>query len=43
MNYYLVAAYIAIWCVLFLYLFTLSSRQAKLRKEVESLKKELNR
>jgi CcmD family protein len=41
MNYYLVAAYTAIWCILFVYLFSLSSRQKKLRKEVEALRKEV--
>jgi CcmD family protein len=41
MNYYLVAAYTAIWCVLFVYLFTLSSRQKKLKNEIESLKRQL--
>jgi len=41
MNYYLVAAYVAIWCVLFVYLFSLSSRQRKLQKDVESLRKQI--
>jgi CcmD family protein len=41
MNYYLVAAYVAIWCVLFIYLFSLSSRQQKLKKDVEALRKQL--
>jgi CcmD family protein len=41
MNYYLVAAYVAIWCILFIYLFSLSSRTQKLRKEVEALRKEI--
>jgi CcmD family protein len=38
---YLVAAYIAIWVVLFVYLFSLGSRQRRLQKEVESLQKQL--
>lgn len=41
MNYYLVAAYTAVWCVLFVYLFLISSRQEKLRKEVETLQKQV--
>jgi CcmD family protein len=38
---YLVAAYIAIWVILFVYLFSIASRQTRLRKEVESLLKEV--
>jgi CcmD family protein len=34
---YLVSAYIAIWVILFIYLFTLSSRQKSLKKEVARL------
>ena len=41
MNLYLVAAYSAVWAVLFVYLFMLNSRQDKLRKESAALKKEL--
>ncbi len=36
---YLVAAYAAIWVILFFYVFTLRSRQAALEKTVESLLK----
>jgi len=39
---YLMAAYIAIWMVLFVYLFSLSSRQRRLQKEVEALQKKVN-
>lgn len=35
------AAYIAIWMVLFVYLFSLNSRQRDLQKEVEALQKQL--
>jgi CcmD family protein len=38
---YLVAAYIAVWVILFIYLFTLASRQKSLKKEVEQLLKEV--
>jgi CcmD family protein len=38
---YLVSAYIAIWVILFVYLFTLASRQNKLKKEVDQLMKQL--
>ena len=41
MNLYLVAAYSAVWVVLFIYLFMLNSRQDKLLKEMAALKKEL--
>jgi len=34
---YLVAAYAAVWVILFFYLYTLRSRQASLEKTVESL------
>jgi CcmD family protein len=40
---YLVAAYIAIWAVLFVYLFSINARQRRLQKEVESLQKQLER
>jgi CcmD family protein len=36
------AAYIAIWLVLFVYLFSLNSRQRSLQREVESLQKQLD-
>jgi CcmD family protein len=36
---YLYAAYLAIWIILFLYLFSLHSREKKLREEVQSLKR----
>lgn len=39
---YLMAAYIAIWLILFVYLFSLNSRQRSLQKEVESLEKQLD-
>jgi CcmD family protein len=39
---YLMAAYIAIWLVLFVYLFSIHSRQRQLQKEVERLRKELD-
>lgn len=38
---YLVSAYIAIWVILFVYLFTLASRQNRLKKEVDQLMKQL--
>ena len=40
---YLVAAYIAVWIVLFVYLFSIASRQSRLRKEVETLVKQLGK
>ena len=40
---YLMTAYIAIWLILFVYLFSLNSRQRSLQKEVESLQKQLER
>jgi CcmD family protein len=39
---YLVAAYIAIWFILFFYLFSLSSRQKRLSEEISNLKKQLH-
>ena len=36
---YLFAAYMAIWILLALYLFSIHSREKKLREEVERLKK----
>jgi CcmD family protein len=38
---YLMSAYIAIWFILFVYLFSLASRQNKLKKEVDQLMKQL--
>jgi CcmD family protein len=38
---YLMAAYIAIWLVLFVYLFSLNSRQRQLQKEVEALERKV--
>jgi CcmD family protein len=38
---YLVSAYIAIWIILFVYLFTLASRQNKLKQEVDQLMRQL--
>jgi CcmD family protein len=38
---YLFSAYSAIWCLLFLYLFSLRSRQRKLERTVEALLKRL--
>jgi CcmD family protein len=40
---YLMVAYIAIWLVLFVYLFSLNSRQRQLKKEMEGLQKQLDR
>jgi len=40
---YLFAAYVAIWCILFFYLFTLKSRQGNLEKTVEALQKNLEK
>jgi CcmD family protein len=36
--YYLVAAFAAIWIILAVYLFSLCSREKKLREEIERLK-----
>lgn len=38
---YLFAAYLAIWIILSLYLFSLHSREKKLRDEVQRLKTEI--
>lgn len=38
---YLMAAYLAIWIILFVYLFSLASRQSRLQKEVETLLKQV--
>ena len=37
---FLVSAYIAVWVILFIYLFSISSRQARLKKEIEALLRE---
>jgi len=36
---YLLAAFILIWLVVFMYIFILINRQKKLRQEIDSLKK----
>jgi CcmD family protein len=36
---YLFAAYLAIWIILAVYLFSIHSRERRLREELESLKK----
>lgn len=38
---YLVAAYIAIWCILFVYLFSLKSRLRSLETTVDALQQKL--
>lgn len=38
---YLLAAFIIIWAVLFVYLFVLSARGKQLRREMDSLKREI--
>lgn len=40
---YLFAAYAVVWIVLFAYVMTISSRQRKLDREMETLKKLLER
>jgi len=40
---YLFAAYLAIWIILALYLFSIHSREKKLREEIERLKQVLAR
>jgi CcmD family protein len=40
---YLFAAYLAIWIILALYLFSIHSREKKLREEVQRLKELLTR
>ena len=40
---YLVAAYMAIWIILAVYLFSIHSREKKLREEVQRLKQILKR
>ncbi len=39
---YLFAAYLAIWIILAIYLFSIHSREKKLREEVERLKERLS-
>jgi CcmD family protein len=39
---YLVAAYAAVWVMLFLYLFSLSRRQSKIDREIAALRKLLD-
>lgn len=39
----LMAAYLAVWAVLFVYEFSVSRRMARLRDEVQRLKQMLNR
>ncbi len=39
---YLLAAFIIIWAVLFIYIAALSQRQKRLRREIDLLKKNLN-
>jgi hypothetical protein len=39
---YLFAAYLAIWLILAIYLFTIHSREQKLREAVRSLKRQLD-
>jgi CcmD family protein len=34
---YLFAAYVAIWCILFVYIFTISSRQRSLERTLHGL------
>ena len=40
---YLFAAYLAIWIILVLFLFSIHSRENKLREEIERLKEMLSR
>jgi CcmD family protein len=40
---YLFAAYLAIWIILAFYLFSIHSRERKLREEVERLKRQLDK
>ncbi|MDO8578249.1 MAG: CcmD family protein [Dehalococcoidales bacterium] len=35
---YLLAAFVTVWAVVFIYVLFLSARQAKLKKEIEALK-----
>ncbi len=38
---YLLAAFVTVWAVVFIYVLFLSARQASIRKEIEALKLEL--
>jgi len=38
---YLFAAYVAIWCILFLYIYSVSSRQKQLEKTLKSLQESI--
>ena len=40
---YLFAAYTAIWCILFGYLYSLRSRQRTLEKALESIRKQVEK
>jgi len=40
---YLVAAYIAIWCILFGYIYSLRTRQKNLEKMLETLEKQIEK
>ncbi len=40
---YLVAAYMAIWCILFGYIYTLRSRQRNLEKTLETIEKQVGK
>ncbi|PWT91177.1 MAG: CcmD family protein [Acidobacteria bacterium] len=40
---YLIAAYSAIWLILFIFLFSLFSKQTNLEKTLESLQKRMER
>ena len=40
---YLVAAYAAIWCLIFFYIYTLRSRQNRLEKTVEALQRKVEK
>jgi CcmD family protein len=40
---YLFAAYAAIWIILALYLFSIHSREKKLRRELDSLRRQLEK
>ena len=40
---YLFAAYGVFWALTFIFVFTIASRQKRLQKEVEALRKELDR
>jgi len=40
---YLFAAYVAIWCILFFYMYSLGSRQSSLEKTLSALQKRLEK